>query len=98
MLDDNPSLVDVQPAARWSALHQAAYADELQIVQSLLRFGASLDVCTSDGRSPIDLAGEQCKELLQATARCAPPCLTFARCANRRGGAFVGQGATPSLG
>lgn len=72
MLEEDPSLVNVQPAGRWSALHQAAEADELQIVQALLfRFDASLQVRTSDGRSPIDVAGEKCKQLLQAAARFA---------------------------
>ena len=51
-----PQLVNVQPAGRWSALHQAVHADDAEAVRDLLRIGASLHAKTKDGKTPRDVA------------------------------------------
>ena len=48
--------MQVQPAGRWSALHQAAAAGVRSEVEWLLAKGASKDVTTRDGEKPADVA------------------------------------------
>ena len=70
LLESTPALVDCQPAARWSALHQAAAAGDVSTVHALLfQHGAALDVRTRDGLLPADVAHADCKGLLEATRR-----------------------------
>merc|ERR1712228_707817 len=49
MLEESPGLVNVQPAGRWSALHQAAEAGKPTAVKMLLSKGADLNLKTKDG-------------------------------------------------
>lgn len=66
-LEGTPELINVQPAGRWSALHQAAEAGDEATIQHLLGLGASTTALTRDARRPIDVAAnEKCRELLQA--------------------------------
>jgi len=43
MLEAEPALVNAQPAGRWSALHQAAAAGNVEMVTFLLGKGADRD-------------------------------------------------------
>lgn len=49
---ENNAYVNVQPAGRWSALHQAAQAGCEATVKFLLDHGASTDVVNKDGQKP----------------------------------------------
>ena len=51
-----PSLINCQPAGRWTALHQAAARGNLETVHFLLDRGASTTVRTMDGRTPLEVA------------------------------------------
>jgi len=64
MLDDTPALVNVQPAGRWSALHQFAAAGNVEAVKSLLEQGANASACTKDGSTAKDLAKGGCVALI----------------------------------
>ena len=55
-VEATPALVNVQPAQRWSALHQAAGAGDLDIVRYLLEKSASVDATDKDGQTPLDVA------------------------------------------
>ena len=66
-LNGAPELVNVQPAGRWSALHQAAQADDLRAVEMLLRFRADPLAKTRDGETPRDVAvGGEVRGVLKA--------------------------------
>ena len=52
----NPSLVNVGPPGRWSALHQAAHAGNAQAVRDLLGHGADPFAETVEGDTPRALA------------------------------------------
>lgn len=64
MLEETPELVNVQPANRWSALHQAAEAGKPTAVKMLLSKGADVNLKTKDGRTPQDVAHSSCAALL----------------------------------
>ena len=69
LLTEDRRLIDCQPSGRWSALHQAAASGNTAVVARLIgEFGASLDVLTSDGKTPLDVAAPACKEQLRAEA------------------------------
>jgi len=69
-----PGLVNCQPAGRWSALHQAAYAGRAQAVQFLLAHGASTTLRARDGLTPLDVAKDGVVELLLvATSEMSSP-------------------------
>lgn len=51
-----PALVNVRPAMRWSALHQAAFSGNADAVCFLLRQHAATDAQTSEGKTPLDVA------------------------------------------
>mmetsp|Transcript_93298 Transcript_93298/g.165080 ORF Transcript_93298/g.165080 Transcript_93298/m.165080 type:complete len:241 (-) Transcript_93298:186-908(-) len=60
-VNDNPSLVGVQPSGRegkvrWSALHQAAYSGDVDAVQFLLYNHAPVAAQTADGKIPYEIA------------------------------------------
>eukprot|EP00928_Gymnodinium_smaydae_P039238 TRINITY_DN26843_c0_g2_i1.p1 TRINITY_DN26843_c0_g2~~TRINITY_DN26843_c0_g2_i1.p1 ORF type:complete len:541 (+),score=79.38 TRINITY_DN26843_c0_g2_i1:58-1680(+) len=66
-LNANPTLVGVQPAQRWSALHQAAASGDADIVRFLLEKEAPVDAKNKDGQTPLDVAtDESIKTLLRA--------------------------------
>jgi hypothetical protein len=52
MVSARPSLVNVQPCGRWSALHQAAAAHNVEAVRWLLAHGANPLSITRDGKQP----------------------------------------------
>lgn len=65
MVTAQPGIVNVQPAGRWSALHQAAEAGEETVVQFLLDHGADKNVKTKDGRTPLQVCkNAACRALL----------------------------------
>lgn len=55
-ISENPLFINCQPAGRWSALHQASEAGDEATVRFLLEKGASINVRTKDGKTPIDVA------------------------------------------
>ena len=56
-LGTQPELVNVQPSGRWSALHQAASADDAQAVAMLLHFHADPRLRDADSRTAREVAG-----------------------------------------
>ena len=49
LLEEQPELINVQPLGRWSALHQAAHANDEMVVRRLLEYRASVHVpCLAD--------------------------------------------------
>lgn len=66
LVGDNPGYVNCQPSGRWSALHQAAEAGNVETVQFLLDHGADASVLTSDGQTPLDVAHKDVQSLLTA--------------------------------
>ena len=63
-LEATPALVNVQPAGRWSALHQFAQAGHVEAVQYLLSKGASCEAKTKQGQTPLEVARMDCCALL----------------------------------
>jgi len=61
MLAETPALVSVQPAGRWSALHQFAENGDADAVRYLLKMGADRNAKTKDGQTPEDVAHEDVK-------------------------------------
>jgi len=55
-INANPALVNVRPAMRWSALHQAAFSGSAEAVRFLLSHHAATDATNSEGKTPIDVA------------------------------------------
>uniref|UniRef100_A0A7S4SGE2 PARP-type domain-containing protein n=1 Tax=Alexandrium monilatum TaxID=311494 RepID=A0A7S4SGE2_9DINO len=68
-VEENPGYLNAQPAGRWSALHQAAEKGDIEMVSYLVMKGASLTVKTKDGKTPLDVAADNCKALLVPTAK-----------------------------
>lgn len=64
MLTESPDLVNVQPAGRWSALHQAAFDGNSDAVTFLLEAGADPKAASRDGKTPAEVAKGAAKELL----------------------------------
>jgi len=56
LLDETPDLLNVQPAGRWSALHQAAEEGNRIMVEDLLARRADINAVTRDGRTPLEVA------------------------------------------
>merc|ERR1712070_439108 len=65
MLEETPTLINVQPAGRWSALHQAAHAGKPAAVKMLLGKGASVTLMTRDKQTPHDVAHASCSALVK---------------------------------
>jgi len=59
-----PSLINCQPAGRWSALHQAAMRGNSEAVHFLLQRGACTTARTIDGRTPLEVADASVFDLL----------------------------------
>eukprot|EP00434_Breviolum_minutum_P001435 symbB.v1.2.001263.t1/scaffold65.1/size366479/10 len=72
MLEELPTLINVQPAGRWSALHQFAENGNADAVRYLLEMGADRDAKNKDGQTPADVAQGDAKEVLEGTKRKAP--------------------------
>jgi hypothetical protein len=51
-----PALVNVRPAMRWSALHQASYSGDVDAVRFLLNCNAAIDAQSAQGQTPLDVA------------------------------------------
>lgn len=74
LLAKSPALVNVQPAGRWSALHQAAHDGNVGVVNYLLQRGADLNQKTRSGKLPADVAKGEAKTLLAPkVSEDAPP-------------------------
>ncbi|CAE7402555.1 TNKS2 [Symbiodinium natans] len=65
LVKENPGYVNVQPAGRWTALHQAAEAGDKKVVKFLLEQKADVTLQTNDGQRPIDIAKASVKDLLK---------------------------------
>ncbi|CAK8997360.1 unnamed protein product [Durusdinium trenchii] len=61
MLEETPELVNVQPAGRWSALHQFAENGDADAVRYLLEMGADRDAKNKEGQTPLEVAAEDAK-------------------------------------
>jgi len=73
LITDKPSLLNVQPAGRWSALHQAAAAGDAGTVKWLTDHGADLAVTNTAGQTPADVARTtEIRALLGATGPPSP--------------------------
>ena len=66
LAESNGLLINVQPAGRWSALHQAAAAGDESMINWLIARGARLESVTGDGKKPIDVAKPSVVAILQA--------------------------------
>lgn len=55
----HPEFIDVTDHNQWTALHMAARAGHLEIVQTLLRMGANKNLQTVTGTTPLDIAYER---------------------------------------
>ena len=49
---------DGQDVGGWSALHEAAYADQRDIISLLLVFGANINIQNTDGATPLFTAAQ----------------------------------------
>ena len=68
-IEANIGFVNVQPAGRWSALHQFSQAGDADAVTYLLSKGADKTLLTSDGKTALDVAkGASVKALLTGAA------------------------------
>eukprot|EP00929_Paragymnodinium_shiwhaense_P016786 TRINITY_DN12541_c0_g1_i1.p1 TRINITY_DN12541_c0_g1~~TRINITY_DN12541_c0_g1_i1.p1 ORF type:complete len:471 (-),score=161.13 TRINITY_DN12541_c0_g1_i1:229-1566(-) len=56
LLEENPLYINVQPAGRWSALHQAAEEGTVVMVVHLLEKGARKELKNKAGKSPLQVA------------------------------------------
>ena len=62
---DNPAYANCQPSGRWTALHQAGLAGDVDMVKFLIARGADVKCTTTDGRTPWAVAKPECKALLE---------------------------------
>lgn len=69
MLEATPTLINVQPAGRWSALHQAAQNGKPAAVKMLLSKGASMTLLTKDKQTPEAVAHVSCAALVTAKGK-----------------------------
>eukprot|EP00930_Biecheleria_cincta_P058498 TRINITY_DN44322_c0_g1_i1.p1 TRINITY_DN44322_c0_g1~~TRINITY_DN44322_c0_g1_i1.p1 ORF type:complete len:435 (-),score=95.61 TRINITY_DN44322_c0_g1_i1:119-1396(-) len=65
LVEENPLYVNVQPAGRWSALHQAADAGDATTIKFLIQHGADLNATSKDGKTPLHVATAKAKQLLE---------------------------------
>ena len=64
MVEAEPAYVNVQPAQRWTALHQAAGVGDKETVQLLLAKGADKAAKNRDGQTPLQVADGSVRTLL----------------------------------
>ena len=62
---ENPAYTNCQPSGRWTALHQAGLAGDVDMVKFLIARGADVTCTTTDGRTPWAVAKPECKALLE---------------------------------
>ena len=73
VLKNEPTLVNVQPGERWSALHQACHAGDAAMVEWLLAHGADKDKCNGAGQTAAAVAScSACVALLTTSQKTAP--------------------------
>ncbi len=66
-LERHPSLINVHPCGRWTALHQAARSGESAVVEWLLHIRADTLMQNSRGETPLDVTHHsQIVDILQA--------------------------------
>ena len=65
MLEAQPTLVNVQPSQRWSALHQFAQAGHEEAVKFLLARNADRGAKTKEGMTPLQVAHASVRDLLR---------------------------------
>ncbi|CAE7677734.1 ligA [Symbiodinium sp. CCMP2456] len=69
LVKENAGYVNVQPAGRWTALHQAAEAGDKKVVKFLLDHKADVTLQTNDGQTPVDVAKASVKDLLKVPGK-----------------------------
>jgi len=70
MLQESPSLINVQPSDRWSALHQAANEGQEVVCADLLALRADPNALTTSGETPLQVAiGGGAKKVLEAATK-----------------------------
>eukprot|EP00933_Yihiella_yeosuensis_P035159 TRINITY_DN28635_c0_g1_i2.p1 TRINITY_DN28635_c0_g1~~TRINITY_DN28635_c0_g1_i2.p1 ORF type:complete len:272 (-),score=87.32 TRINITY_DN28635_c0_g1_i2:48-863(-) len=69
MVEESPHLVNVQPAGRWTALHQAAFNGSGAMVGFLLEKGADPQAATRDGKTPLEVAKGDARKRLEEVAK-----------------------------
>jgi len=74
LLDVSPHLINVQPAGRWSALHQAAVQGDAEVVTMLLDRRADLGAQTKDGKTPVEVARLSVAHLFSGGERAQKRC------------------------
>ena len=94
---DNPTLVNVQPGGRWSALHQAARSGSTEAVEMLLASGANPLAKNSDSKTPREVASQV--DILQVLAIAEtpepdPPAVSSAAAPAAGGFSFGGAAAS----
>ena len=62
---ENPAYTNCQPSGRWTALHQAGLAGDVDMVKFLIARGADVTCTTTDGSTPWAVAKPECKALLE---------------------------------
>ncbi|CAJ1401355.1 unnamed protein product [Effrenium voratum] len=65
MLEELPDLINVQPAGRWSVLHQFAENGDADAVRYLLEMGADREAKNKDGQTPAEVASGEAVEALE---------------------------------
>lgn len=72
MLEQTPDLINVQPCGRWTALHQAAFNGNEEMVSFLLEKGADREATNRQGKCAGQVAkGKEAKALLMLRAPAA---------------------------
>mmetsp|Transcript_137044 Transcript_137044/g.382122 ORF Transcript_137044/g.382122 Transcript_137044/m.382122 type:complete len:312 (-) Transcript_137044:48-983(-) len=71
MLTRAPNLINVQPAGRWTALHQAAYEGNKDMAEYLVRQGSNLQALTHARKTPLQVAKGAAVEYLRGVSESA---------------------------
>eukprot|EP00411_Alexandrium_monilatum_P041628 CAMPEP_0175389768 /NCGR_PEP_ID=MMETSP0095-20121207/31061_1 /TAXON_ID=311494 /ORGANISM="Alexandrium monilatum, Strain CCMP3105" /LENGTH=315 /DNA_ID=CAMNT_0016688293 /DNA_START=17 /DNA_END=964 /DNA_ORIENTATION=- len=73
MLARAPDLINVQPAGRWTALHQAAFAGDKEMSEWLVEKGSDLQALTHARKTPLQVAKGDAKDFLKRAAGTGEP-------------------------
>ena len=68
LIMENPAYTNSQPSGRWTAIHQAGLAGDVDMVKWLIKRGADLKCTNTAGQTPQDVAKPECKALLTPPA------------------------------